>query len=327
MNDISFVLPLKINTNPLGSDLERIKKILLPSLVKYFEVNRIRCFLIIVPSREYREVCSQLKEFMSILKLSVVPEQKILDMAPGWKQHIFLHRVFYVFKEIDFKFNNGKFFEDTRLKKGWKTLSGWYKQQLLKMFASKLIDSEYYMTLDADLCLTRPTDVKTLFPDGKAIFTPEIVEAHRDWWVGSSRVLNIELKLKPEDSVINVTPEILSREVVSRLIDYLMAKARQNKFPTVFEYLATVRPWTEYTLYWLFLLEFYKMEDYYTNQMKVATLHRYHSVWERHEAPNMTMLREHIHAAFHDPSALFLVTQSSCVSLIEYCEAIKEYLA
>ena len=39
MDKISFVLPLKISGNKFGSDLNRVKKILLPSIRKYFNLK------------------------------------------------------------------------------------------------------------------------------------------------------------------------------------------------------------------------------------------------------------------------------------------------
>lgn len=326
MHKIFFVLPLKINSYESGSDLERVKKILFPSMVKYFDLNQIRQFLIIVPDNEQQEILMGLREFEKKLNLSVISEKKVLALIPGWKKHAVLHRALDPLKRIDRRINGGKLFEHLRLKKGWNTSGGWVKQQMLKIFAAKLIDGDYYMTLDADLCLTRPADFKILFPDGKAISTLAAAGKHSEWWACSARILGTKLQLKDEDLVTGVTPVILSTSVVIELINYLHLKSQENRYMTIFEYLATVQGWTEYSLYWLFLLQFYGKEKYYTDENHVQIRHQAYSVWERHQAPDVKALRERIDSAFHDKRSLFLVIQSSCIPLVECHEVIKDYL-
>lgn len=74
MDKISFVLPLKINAYNLGSDLQRVKRILFPSLIKYFSLSWIDRFLIIVPAKERAEIEAELKEFQAVLPLKVIAE-------------------------------------------------------------------------------------------------------------------------------------------------------------------------------------------------------------------------------------------------------------
>lgn len=328
MDKISFVLPIKINVNNLGSDLERVKRILFPSLIKYFDLSQIGKFLIIVPGNEQGEISGQLKDFKEKLRLSVIAEEEVLTLVPGWKKHIFIHRNLRLLGKIDHKINRGRLSEKLKLKGGWDNLSGWLKQQLLKLFSSKMIETDFYMTLDADLCLTRPVNFEILFPDGKAIRSWDMVSTHYDWWVGSARILGIPLRLDKEDPVISVTPEILATPVVVQLLDYLLLKSREQNYSTIFDYLITNKSWTEYTLYWLFLLEFYKTSDYYSSNANVQTLFHDGCVWEKNDAPNKEMLCRRIESAFQKRTSggLFLVVQSNCIPMEEYDEVIKSYL-
>lgn len=327
MDKISFVLPLKINTCEGHSDLEKVKKILFPSFIKYFNLGQIDKTLVIVPLGEQLEVSRQLKKFNRVLNLSVISEDEILALIPGWERHSFYFRNMRVLRIFDKKFNQGRLCECLKMKCGWENLSGWMKQQLLKLFAARVIDTVYYVTLDADICFIRPADIKTLCPDGKAVVNLYSKSMHYDWWVGSARVLGIESEQSKKEYGMSVTPEILSTRVVNDLIDYLVAKSREKKYRSVFEYLPSNEPWTEYTLYWLFLLKYFKKEEHYADPKAGNSLHSEYSLWHRDQALNTKDLREHIDSAFRECRSFFLIVQSCSFPLEEYYEFIKGYIS
>jgi Family of unknown function (DUF6492) len=326
LGKITFVLPLKIFGNKFGSDLVRVKKILLPSIIKHFNLSQIDKFIIITLSAEHDEVSKELLDFQDDLNLNIITEEKVLKLIHGWNKHVNIHKILRPLKGLDVRFNRGKFFESIRLKYSWYNMSGWYKQQALKIYSAKMINTEYYMTLDADICLTQTTDMTTFFPAGKAIYTHNKMGIHYDWYLGSAKMLDIDLKFVKEDYVIGVTPEILSTRVVLYLIEYLKSKASEKKYFTLFEYLAANCCWTEYTLYWLFLHEYFLEKDYYTNENHIHKLESNYSIWFKDQANDKDILLKNIDNAFNDKIGLFLIIQSNCILLDEYCEIIRNYL-
>lgn len=326
MNKISFVLPLKIHANKFGSDLERVSKVLLPSILKNFDIGRIEKFLVIVPENEQAEVAEKLKEFAAPLTLSVLPEEELLATVPGWKTHLLAFRLLWRFKNIDTAHNEGKFFRYLKLADGWNNLNGWRRQQLLKLLAARMVSTPYYMTLDSDLCLTCPADMTTLLPEGKALVELEPAYEHPEWWMGSAEILDTPFVYQKDEAVMGVTPELLSTRVAVQLIDHLASVARKRGYLTLFEYLSTNRQWTEYSLYWLFLSEFYEKNDFYAEENGTYSMHSPHNVWEREQAPDAKELCKRIDAAFKEKTALFLVIQSARIPLAEYLEAINKHI-
>ncbi len=326
MDKISFVLPLKIYGNEFGSDLERVKNILIPSIIKYFNVNQIEKFFIITISSEHDEVSRELSIYENAVNLSIIPEESLLLLVPGWERHCNLHNNIRFFKSMDMHISRGKTFELLKLKDSWFNLPGWYKQQMLKMFSALLIRTGYYMTLDADLCLTRPADMSTLFPEGRAIYTPEDLSINHDWWLGSAKVLDIDHKICRDNKGMGVTPEIISTLVMKNLVEYLNYMASTKKYSTLFEYLSANRCWSEYTLYWLYLLKHYNVEDFYRNANISPPLESCHSVWFKDQALDKKAFREKIDAAFAGNGGLFLIIQSNCIPLSEYYEIIRNHL-
>ena len=139
-------------------------------------------------------------------------------------------------------------------------VSGWQKQQIIKLGIADLISTEYFLTLDPDVILCKPMTATDIFVNGMAILEPESRRNHASWWLGSATVLGIPSDL--ERPGMAVTPAILSRTVCRRLHDDLRKRYRCDWTVALLS-----RPnleWTEYTLYYLTaelhgLLETYHM--------------------------------------------------------------------
>ena len=123
-----------------------------------------------------------------------------------------------------------------------------------------------------------------------------------------------------------VTPELYVTPVVVRLMDHLIVKSRQAGFPSVFDYLAVMPAWAEYTLYWLFLRENYSVGDYYTDRPHVPILGVDQSVWVKNQFTDVAMLQSRIESTIRNQSALFMAIQSSCVPFADCYEAIRFHL-
>jgi len=145
------------------------------------------------------------------------------------------------------------------------SVGGWHRQQLVKLAMSRVVGSEVYLTLDADVICTRLIRESDLIHDGKARTYRYRSTKHDGWYRHASRVLGVP----PSEWRHAVTPTLLTREGVARLVAYLKRRyvtgilarlERQLKWgiqPTVphnwREALITSLPWTEYSLYHTFL--------------------------------------------------------------------------
>lgn len=123
---------------------------------------------------------------------------------------------------------------------------GWYKQQALKLAAHAIVDSPFYLVLDADLICVQPFSDEKLVVDGKALTDWEPKSIHAEWWRGSATVL------KHTDCTetfgLSVTPEVLSTHVCDKLLKHLAQLHAMDWC----DLLLQNRIWTEYTLYCLF---------------------------------------------------------------------------
>ena len=137
--------------------------------------------------------------------------------------------------------------------------SGWLKQQLVKLAASSLMKSDFYLVMDSDNLFVRSTSVSDLINDeGRAI-----TDMHRvreddtttlDWLSASAEALNIRGEYKSllvHGSVISVTPQILSVAIAQSLISRLdVLSAGQGWVSYLLDRSSnSTRFWTEYMLY------------------------------------------------------------------------------
>jgi hypothetical protein len=123
-------------------------------------------------------------------------------------------------------------------------LIGWYRQQLIKLAAAYALDSEFYLTLDADVVCTRSCNSLMLLPGGRArcniLFFSEIVPVDkngrqsdsfaelRDWYSGAESVLG--MKAVRDGVLHNVTPAVLSRRGVLEMLSHLDHRASWRKW-------------------------------------------------------------------------------------------------
>jgi len=136
---------------------------------------------------------------------------------------------------------------------------GWAIQQLVKMVACRFVETDFYITLDADCFCTRATKFSDLVRDGKGIIQMESKDVHRSWWKESGRVLGYEQDF--EKPGMSVTPAVLSTTAMSELLAELGRRHGrwdvylQNyyQFPHIFKAGLFASVWTEYGLYFSFL--------------------------------------------------------------------------
>ena len=85
-------------------------------------------------------------------------------------------------------------------------------QMSLKLLVAKIIQTDFYLTLDADVLLLQPINSSMLIINNKAIYEhePRLLH-HPDWWTGSEHLLNITHD-NPSDQGFSVTPALLSTQ-------------------------------------------------------------------------------------------------------------------
>jgi len=165
----------------------------------------------------------------------------------------------------------------------FKNYPGWNKQQLIKLAVAEIVETDFYLTLDADIICVRPTSFSDLVKDGRAycykhelewgLRTGGSGEMDKKWYHDAERVLKID----HAEYHHNVTPAILSREGMILLYKHLARASRDsrigfskrdllcwcanvlakwipsNLFAEWRLYLIRIGPWTEYSLYYTFL--------------------------------------------------------------------------
>jgi hypothetical protein len=154
-------------------------------------------------------------------------------------------------------------------------LRGWFRQQLIKLAIYERVESDFYLTLDADVICTRRLAPESLAPDGLGLCHVIPGDLHADWYRGSEAVLG--LSNAGRGGLHAVTPAVLNRRAVAELAEYLEARAARGGFArglrglrqrllffrarraerTRFSpwrlLLTGGAPWTEYALYYTFL--------------------------------------------------------------------------
>ena len=151
--------------------------------------------------------------------------------------------------------------------------SGWFRQQLIKLAIFERIESDLYLTLDADVVCTRPVSAEQLVGDGRGACFLTHEDQFNYWYRRVECVLRVRA---PRRGVThNVTPALLHRNAVDDLrqkIECMVARGeysrglrgikqfwhlrrtrKQVAFASWRVFLVAARPWTEYALYYTFL--------------------------------------------------------------------------
>jgi hypothetical protein len=135
----------------------------------------------------------------------------------------------------------------TDLSAGW---PGYALQMSLKLLAAKLVKTDFYMTLDADVICAAPLNMGNVVRNGKGGYNPEARSVHSQWWEASERLLGFE---QAGDHVqFGATPSVLRTDgalsVLRRLEDAL---GKDWEMLWLSRWGTGVAPlwWSEYTLY------------------------------------------------------------------------------
>jgi hypothetical protein len=223
------ILPLALRNIKRRGDLERAG-LLIESLAKHWRDNKPFELLIVAPSADADLLRSSLPRFPKI-DVSVRTES---DFFPAFSP-------FYL-------------------------LTGWYRQQILKLHVPSLLGFGGYLTLDSDVCCVGDFDATTFLLDGRALSRWE-PKRHHEWWQHAAEVVGVPYE--PKGHGLSVTPNILHGDLATQTMERLRGRHLDALMSLI---LWRARkpghiPWTEYSLY--------------TNAAEInGTLFDYHVEWD-----------------------------------------------
>lgn len=223
---LSAVLPLSIRGSYDVDDLGRVS-ILFRSLVAFAAAGTFDRILIVTPPEEVAMVEARIGQWTT-LPLDVMSEEALL---PELAKH--------------------------------RHVRGWRKQQLVKLGAHRALDSDFLLTLDADVICLKPISREILLPSGRALIQYEQRSQHPKWWRSSARLLNMSPNIGDTRIGMTITPALLARDLCRSVTDALTPSSGDSWVDRLCALHNPRSPynwtphrflrakWTEYSLYYL----------------------------------------------------------------------------
>lgn len=266
---LSFVLPVTLHEtgnlnwrNSADSTAPVRLNLLLSSFLSRFNLDHLGRFIIICPSEQIRFIRELVishthdSRFVVMNELEVCPEIALaVDPQSG-------------------------------------ELRGWYVQQVLKLAAAEIIDTEFYLTLDSDIVCLKSFDFDSLIIDGRAyaniettrdylrLYLPEFariehgVKASRMQF--SAHILKYQRAQNLDGTYFGETPVVMHTESVREMGEHIQ-KSFSRKWTAL---LAINKGWTEQNLYFQFLELSNRFKSYYRAVGCNHVLHLEKSVWQ-----------------------------------------------
>ena len=127
-------------------------------------------------------------------------------------------------------------------------MTGWYRQQMVKLQVPVMLGFKGYLTLDSDVCCVGDFDAKTFIEDGRALSRWEPKRYH-DWWRNAAEIVGTPFDTKQHG--LSVTPNILHGDLAAQALRHFSkdgGDALTSLSLWVLRKLGQI-PWTEYSLY------------------------------------------------------------------------------
>ncbi len=195
------ILPLALRNIKRRGDLERAG-LLIESLAKHWRDSKPFELLIIAPNRDAGLLRTELPRFPNI--------------------------------NVDVR-REGDFF---RPFSPFYWMTGWYRQQIVKLHVPAVLGFGGFLTLDSDVCCVGDFDSQTFLQHERALSRWE-PKQHHEWWRSAAEVIGIPYD--PRAHGLSVTPNILHGDLarqrcacarpLSRRDDVAAAEAREPARP------------------------------------------------------------------------------------------------
>lgn len=166
---------------------------------------------------------------------------------------IILHKVChkyildYYYNYSDFDFENFEFIDEDNIYDSSNIKNTYYLQMLLKLMVSKIIDTQFYVTLDSDIIFTKQFGEELFHTKDKAHVY--FVNRLDSWGKRVNKYMDVEIKYS-----VNQTPFIFVTDVVKKMVEEIDTPD-----------LILNKLCSEYTVYHGYLLKNSLLEKYYIN--------------------------------------------------------------
>ena len=205
------ILPLALRNLKRRGDLERAG-LLIESLAKHWRDSKPFRLLIVSPERDADLLRGSLPGFHNI-EVSVRAEG---EFFPAFSR-------FYM-------------------------MTGWYRQQMVKLHVPAKLGFGGYLTLDSDVCCVGDFDATTFIESGRALSRWE-PKRHHTWWESAAEIVGVPYDARTHG--LSVTPNILHGDLARQALEHFQGgpvDAMTSLGFWVVRRLGAV-PWTEYSLY------------------------------------------------------------------------------
>ncbi len=127
-------------------------------------------------------------------------------------------------------------------------MTGWYRQQMVKLHVPVKLGFGGYLTLDSDVCCVGDFDARTFVEDGKALSRWEPKRYH-DWWKQAADIVGT--RFDANDHGLSVTPNILHADLARQVLEFFRHGPIDPMTSLGFWMLRKLGSiaWTEYSLY------------------------------------------------------------------------------
>src|SRR5215470_19230109 len=277
------LLPLALRNLKRRGDLERAG-LLIESLAKHWRDPKALQVLIVSPERDADLLRSSLPSFRNI-EVSVRAERDFFSPLSR----------FYM-------------------------MTGWYRQQMVKLHVPAQLGFGGYLTLDSDVCCVGDFDATTFIENGRALSRWE-PKRHHEWWRQAAEFVGVPYD--PAAHGLSVTPNVLHSDLARQTLEFVGLGAIDSQTALGFRLLRKIGQvaWTEYSLYTSVaehkgnLLDYHVHWDYFQNTQVLSELG---SVWEAHDFERQVSLGRGRHSR-----GKFIVVQSRAhipmQQVREYC--------
>jgi hypothetical protein len=205
------ILPLALRNLKRRGDLERAG-LLIESLARHWRDSKPFQLLIVSPRPDVQLLRTNLPRFANI-DVSIRSESDFFPISSG----------FYL-------------------------LTGWYRQQIVKLHVPAQLGFDGYLTLDSDVACVGDFDARTFLDNGRALSRWE-PKGHHAWWQNAAELVGVPYDAKAHG--LSVTPNILHGKLAAQTLEHFRFgpfDASTALGAQVIRKIGSI-PWTEYSLY------------------------------------------------------------------------------
>src|SRR6478752_2374824 len=102
---------------------------------------------------------------------------------------------------------------DVRSESDFFAMTGWYRQQMVKLHIPAMLGFGGYLTLDSDVCCVGDFDARTFVENGRALSRWE-PKRHHDWWQSAAAIVGVPYDARTHG--LSVTPNILHGDLAAQ---------------------------------------------------------------------------------------------------------------